>query len=305
MRVANDSSLNDGAIPDWAAGREPDSLGLVRLSLRIALLLGRRLSRLLLTPICLYFMLTAPRARRASREYLERALGQPVGLRHTLRHFHTFAATMLDRAYLLNERLDGFDVRVHGLELITDMMKRGQGSFLLGAHFGSFEVVHAFGREHDLRVSLVMYAEAGRRLNTALRALGPVFALQVITLGEVDSILKVEAALARGEFVGMLGDRSIRDERMLECAFLGRPARFPLGPFRIAQMLGHPVVLMFCVYGGGNRYDIHFEQLSSGESGALPRQAAVRATVERYAARLEHYCRLAPYNWYNFYDFWG
>jgi predicted LPLAT superfamily acyltransferase len=24
----------------------------------------------------------------------------------------------------------------------------------------------------------------------------------------------------------------------------------------------------------------------------------------RFAERLEHYCRLAPYNWFNFYDFW-
>jgi predicted LPLAT superfamily acyltransferase len=24
----------------------------------------------------------------------------------------------------------------------------------------------------------------------------------------------------------------------------------------------------------------------------------------RYVERLEHYCRLAPYNWFNFYDFW-
>jgi predicted LPLAT superfamily acyltransferase len=26
--------------------------------------------------------------------------------------------------------------------------------------------------------------------------------------------------------------------------------------------------------------------------------------MRRYVARLEHYCRLAPYNWFNFYDFW-
>jgi predicted LPLAT superfamily acyltransferase len=26
--------------------------------------------------------------------------------------------------------------------------------------------------------------------------------------------------------------------------------------------------------------------------------------MQRYADRLEHYCRLAPYNWFNFHDFW-
>jgi len=26
--------------------------------------------------------------------------------------------------------------------------------------------------------------------------------------------------------------------------------------------------------------------------------------MQRYAERLEHYARLAPYNWFNFYPFW-
>jgi predicted LPLAT superfamily acyltransferase len=31
----------------------------------------------------------------------------------------------------------------------------------------------------------------------------------------------------------------------------------------------------------------------------------LRDLVERYAARVEHHCRTAPYNWFNFYDFWN
>jgi len=26
--------------------------------------------------------------------------------------------------------------------------------------------------------------------------------------------------------------------------------------------------------------------------------------MQHYADRLTHYCRLAPYNWFNFFDFW-
>ena len=40
----------------------------------------------------------------------------------------------------------------------------------------------------------------------------------------------------------------------------------------------------------------------------MPRQQraqAVLALIQRYAGRLEHYTRIAPYNWFNFYDFWG
>jgi predicted LPLAT superfamily acyltransferase len=34
------------------------------------------------------------------------------------------------------------------------------------------------------------------------------------------------------------------------------------------------------------------------------RAAALDALIASYAARLEHYARLAPMNWFNFYDFW-
>jgi len=47
------------------------------------------------------------------------------------------------------------------------------------------------------------------------------------------------------------------------------------------------------------------EALSPGES--VPREqrdAAVQVALARYVARLEHYARRAPYNWFNFYDFW-
>ena len=39
-----------------------------------------------------------------------------------------------------------------------------------------------------------------------------------------------------------------------------------------------------------------FPQLSGLGSSAM---------AQRYADRLEHYTRLAPDNWFNFYDFWG
>jgi predicted LPLAT superfamily acyltransferase len=70
-------------------------------------------------------------------------------------------------------------------------------------------------------------------------------------------------------------------------------------------MLRCPVFLVFGLYRGQNRYEVHCERFS--DAIALPRKAraeALRDHVARYAARLEHFVRLAPDNWFNFYDFW-
>lgn len=91
----------------------------------------------------------------------------------------------------------------------------------------------------------------------------------------------------------------------MSCDFFGESAWFPTGPIRIARILKKPVALMFGVYRGGNRYDIHIEKFSEpGGMATEERVEAVENMVRHFAARLEYYCRLAPYNWFNFYDFW-
>ena len=88
--------------------------------------------------------------------------------------------------------------------------------------------------------------------------------------------------------------------------FLGAPASFPTGPYLLAAALGCPVYLGFGLYHEPNRYALYCEPFA--ERVVLPRATraeAVRDHVARYAARLEHFCRLAPYNWFNFYDFWS
>src|SRR5215471_9515662 len=84
----------------------------------IAERVGRRVARLFLYPITLYFLMRAHAARRASYEFLKRARGHSVHWWHVLRHFHFFAATILDRVYLLRGEFDRFSVTIHGKEVL-------------------------------------------------------------------------------------------------------------------------------------------------------------------------------------------
>ncbi len=214
---------------------------------------------------------------------------------------------MLDRVFLLRGRYDLFDLTVHGEELMREALDSRQGCFLIGAHVGSFEVLRAFGKERrDLRVRMVMYEQNARKLKSVMDALDPQLAATVIETGQFDSMLKVDEALQHGEFVGMLGDRALGKDGESRCVFFGEPAGFAVAPFRMARMLKRPIILMLGLYLGGNRYALHFERLVEDASHVerARREAVVQEWMQRYADRLEHYCRLAPYNWFNFYDFW-
>ncbi len=272
----------------------------------VAQRLGRPMARLLLYPTCVYFLLFCPAATASSRKFLTKALHRRAGFADVFRHYYFFAAILLDRVFLLGNQSHIFDIEIHGEDAVAAAFAGGQGCFMVGAHLGSFEVVRTIGRRQPgLGVRLVMYEANARKINSVLSAINPALSTGIIGLGNFDSMLKVEESLGRGEYVCLLADRSLEGESLLRRSFLGEPAPFPLGPFRVAAMLKRPVVLMFGIYGGGNRYDVHFERLIdfTGVERAQ-RSQMVEEAVRRYVDRLEYYVRAAPYNWLNFYDFW-
>jgi len=166
--------------------------------------------------------------------------------------------------------------------------------------------VRALGRtQPNLRVALLMYQENARQVGEVAAAINPKLATEIIALGRPDSMLKILDRLDAGAFVGILADRSLETEGRISCSFLGSPASFPLGPFRLARVLRRPIVLMVGLYRGGSRYDIHFELLGDWTEPPKGAPAVVaEGMLRHYVERLEHYVRLAPYNWFNFYDVW-
>jgi predicted LPLAT superfamily acyltransferase len=279
---------------------------MLRIMTFLSLRLGRSVGRLFLYLIAAYFFAFAPTARRHARAYLRRALGREPTAADRFRHVLTFATTIHDRVYLLKDRFNLFDISVAGESLVRDALQAGKGAFLMGSHVGSFEIVRTVGRRQPgLHVAMAMYEDNARRVNAMLTAINPVATPDVIALGHIDTMLKIQESLERGTFVGVLGDRTLGNEASRQVSFLGQPARFPIGAMRAAAIMRRPVIFMIGLYRGGNRYHVAFEQLADF-STAEPRQreAAVQAAVERYAAVLEKHVRNDPYNWFNFFDFW-
>ncbi|NML25835.1 acyl-CoA synthetase [Zoogloea sp. G-4-1-14] len=279
----------------------------MRLMVWLSLTLGRHLSRLVLHGIAVYFLLFAPRARRASADYLWRILGRRPGLAERYRHILGFATTIHDRIYFLNGRFELFDIEISGAELIDAHLAGGRGVLLFGAHLGSFEALRAIGRNRtDRAVCMLMHAENARKINSVLAAINPAATQDILPLGKLDSMLHLRDRLDAGQMIGVLADRNPGKDGVTPIPFLGSPAAFPTGPFRLAAMLRRPVLFMCGAYLGGNRYRISFSPLADfSQVDRKGRDAAITAAQAAYVALLETRCREAPYNWFNFFDFWG
>lgn len=297
---------------DWTARPERSNLLALRTIAWIATRLGRSVARLVLHPIALYYLLFAPTARVASQRYLDRALGRRASWRDLYRHVHAFASVALDRIWFASGRIELFDMQIAGGALMEEALAEARGVYLLGSHIGSFEALHAVGLTHPgLPVAMVMYPENARMIHTVLQALAPDFDVSIIPIGQRGSALAIRDFLDKGGLAGLMGDRYMPSaavqEGSLEQLFLGKSARFTDGPVRLAMMLRRRVIFMVGLYRGGNRYEVRFESLADfrqAPADPAEREALVQRTVADYVSRLEALCREAPYNWFNFYDYW-
>lgn len=292
--------------PAWLEERERGSSWGIRFFVGLVTWFGRPVARLFLRPVVFWYALFHGRVRRASREYLAR-VGVPASFGSVYRHLLRFAECALDRLFFVQGRRDLFDVRLFGHDLLADLAAKKRGAILLGAHLGSFEALRAQSVQKQIEVHVVVNSANARMLQDAIRRLDPTSQVKLVDLGDggVDFIFRIRELIERGALVAVMGDRIGRDGRSVTADFLGSPASFAAGPYLLAAVLRCPMLLTIGIYRGGNRYDLYAETFA--ERVELPRKtrdAAVAALAQRYAERLEHYCREEPYDWFNFYDFW-
>jgi predicted LPLAT superfamily acyltransferase len=278
----------------------------------IVLHIGRGFASLALWPTALYFFCVRGVERRASRAWLERVGAPRTGWFGVLLHIYTFAITIVDRVLLLAGREDELDIRAEGVEALVETLRQGQGCLLLGSHLGSFEAIRAFSRHAPPECStlkVVMDRDQNSLITRMLEEINPAIRNTVINARQPGPqiILQASEIMQAGGMVAMLGDRIYRSEAALEVPFLDDSARLPVAPLAFAAALDAPVFLVFGLYAGRGRYRLVFERLP--RPGPRPenrqaRRAQLNQWVAAYAQRLEHYARLYPYNWFNFYDFW-
>ena len=291
----------------WQNRSEAGLSGGLRFTAWVALKLGRPSLTFILYFIAFYFLLVRKAERQASRKFLERITGSRVSIWKVYKHFLTFAQVTADRIYFLVGRSDIVSVRIDGAENIDRYVAQGRGCVMLGSHLGNMEAARDTARKDQaVDIRMVLDRAVSGKLIKRLEAINPNFGHLLIDAGQPAAKLglTIGDALKQGDSVGFLGDRYRPGDRTVLCDFMGRPARFPVGPLLIASVLRAPVVIVFSLYVKGT-YEVICEPFS--DSFHLPRKGreqALQEHVQRYADRLSFHAERAPYNWFNFYDFW-
>ena len=301
--------------PHWSNLAERGShLGL-RIVFTCYVLLGERSARLLLYPVVVYFYLTGTKARAASSNYLEKVnlkLGNAKVNSNwcgVLQHMMSFAQAGLDKLTAWMGNFDDNRITFPNREEFNHLLTSGKGALLIGSHLGSLEMTRALATsEQRAVVNAVVYTDNAQKFNQTLKKANADYGVNLIQVSHFgpDTAIMFKDKIDRGEFIVIVGDRTPPAEngRVSHVEFLGHSAPFAQGPWILASLLDCPVYIFFCLRER-NRYHIHFEPFA--ERIELPRRERVerlQSYIQQYALTLETYCLKAPYQWFNFYDFW-
>ncbi len=298
----------------WASVTERGAywgLSILALFYRVA---GRYGCVVAVFPIALYFNLTNPEQRRASREFLRRAyrakgINYNPGWLATFKHSFGFALKTVDTFAAWLGGIDPATIVAADKRAPDSVAETGQGVLLIVSHVGNIEISRALLDDAQrARIKILVHTVHAENFARILRQFRPDAMAETIQVTEMNpgTMFVLKEAIERGDWVAIAGDRTpVRgDERISIAPFLGRDAPFPQGPYILAHLLECPVYLMFCVRQDGV-YRLYFEMFA--ERIKLPRrdrQAAIGEWATRYAKRLETFCLIDPFQWYNFYDFW-
>ena len=278
---------------------------------------GKTALKLVTVPVMAFIYPFAGPARRALRTYYAvlaafrgRKDAPPVGAWTLYRHLLGFAWSLADKtdACTLRKDLPQMSVRDDaGGRAFRDLVAARKGAFLVSTHLGTVEVLPALASARRGMGEKAPHVHAFQQMGhdaVFTRMFMRHFDATHVTLHAVEEIgvetaVRMQEAVGRGELVLMAGDRvGARSGKTFDHAFLGRPCRWPKGVFVFAKLMACPVFFVTCVRTGWNAYECHFHRYTG------PASSPARM-LDEYTAFLETETLAHPEQWYQFYDFFA
>ncbi|MBQ4833476.1 family 2 glycosyl transferase [Pseudoalteromonas sp. MMG010] len=278
---------------------------------------GKWLFKIVLTPVMFYFYVTGRLSRQAIWHYLDNlntTMNQPkrqgwARFKQGFKLYFSFGMAILDKfdAWLGK-------VNIKDLEIATpqgyEELLQSKGAVIFSAHLGNMEICRAIFSmgENKRPLNVITYNEHTPSFNNFLKKVNQDAAINFIHINDfgIDDTIKLKQKIDDGEAIVIFADRTSvnNPDSVHKASFLGEQAPFAVGPFALANIMECPVFLMFCLNEQGG-YKTYIEKFADPvKVKRKDRQAHFQAMANRFAQRLEFYCMKAPYQWYNFFNFW-
>lgn len=186
----------------------------------------------------------------------------------------------------------------HGEEHLRNALCDGKGVIFALPHFGSWDMAAVLAAAFDCKLTVVTESDwltelvAGSRKHAG------------VTLAPRDRSLRLLfRALARQECVVMLTDVINDGVQAIDVPFFGHPAPFPLGPARLAERTGAPIMVAAAWRTSNYTYRIEGQPPLRPDPRRSTEENVYALTAE-IARGFERVITRSPEQWYPFHPIW-
>ncbi len=255
----------------------------------------------LLRVVTYYYFLFSAKPRKALTGFYQTFL--PLSKRETRElvrtNFYKFGQVLVDRAAFLTGKSAVYSHTFENEQCLLDIRDAGKGGILLSAHLGNWETAgNLLNGRITPDINIVMLDAEVENIKELIETStgGPRFKVIPIK-NDLTHVISIRNALRNNEFVAIHADRYLDGSKFIELDFLGKIARFPLGPFVIASKFDAPVTFVFANKNG--QYSYHL-------SATLPiyNKLSPQEIAKAYVSTLEAKVRVYPDQWFNYFDFY-
>lgn len=238
-----------------------------------------------------------------SRVYLDKLFGEKRGFMpfKLYRLLYSFGMSIIDRVAYFSDsgKICCRDFAEH---VVREGLGRGCGVVVLTAHAGGWQISSGELLKYGVEVGLVG-AELERSdirelFESRMRKARPKF---IGDSGDASGMLSAYSVLKGGGIVAMHADR-YAGGRYVNAEFLGSPLRVPLAPYILAAKSGAALVLVVCFKTGYAEYSMRAIEIPIRKNASAGECAAA---AEKFLSELSKALKKHPFQWYNFFDFWG
>ena len=215
--------------------------------------------------------------------------------------YFTFGRIQLDRIAIGAGLKKKYSFEFDGIHHINDLLAKKKGGILLTAHIGNFNLAqHFFSDKHDSAiVNLIMTDLEHEEIKNYLESVTGKASIKTIILkDDLSHIFLMNEALKNNELLVFAADRYYKDAKTYTEELLGKPTKFPQGPFKLAVRNQIPVLFVHIM----REKDFHYHFYARPSEGM---SASPKVLLKAYLGDLEGMVRKYPHQWYNYYDFWN
>lgn len=273
-----------------------------------------------------FYWLFGAKARRFSKEYLKRLNGIKKGASvkkesSALKHIISFALNLVENVQSWSGNFSFNDVHWQNDDVndLVENINAGRGTLIMISHLGNAMMMKGLaslgqaGTERKMSITTISDADISAGFNSLLNKINPGSSFHLINSNDIgpETVLVLQERLEKGETVVIAGDRvSAHTDRNIKINFLEQEASFPYGVFLLTSLLNCPT---YFVNGLRQKdlsiktsYDMFVKKNSIDFNCSRKlREERIKQTAENYVKNLEMLCEKYPYQWYNFFDFWG